>query len=97
MCCGELVRVLGRQPSKRVAAILGRLIARLWTLRQMSTARRRHDAGRQVAGHRGGAGEGPRHDLPAGPAGDRAHVLAESDATDEDDLADFLDSPSTPR
>ena len=35
--------------------------------------RRRHDAGRQVAGHRGGAGQGSRHDLPAGPAGDRPH------------------------
>jgi len=34
----ELVRVLGRQPAKRASSILGRLIARLWTLRQMSVA-----------------------------------------------------------
>ena len=34
----ELVRVLGRQPAKRASAILGRLVARLWTLRQMSVA-----------------------------------------------------------
>ena len=34
----ELVRVLGRQPAKRASAILGRMIARLWTLRQMSVA-----------------------------------------------------------
>ena len=40
---------------------------------------RRHDAGRQVAGDRGGAGQGPRHDLPAGPAGDRPR--ARRDAT----------------
>ena len=72
------------------AAILGRLIARLWTLRQMSVA---------VAGMMQG-GKSPaieaalvkdlgtiyQQDLP-----EIARVLAESDATTEDDLADFLD------
>ncbi len=86
----ELVRVLGRQPAKRASAILGRLIARLWTLRQMSTA---------VAGMMQG-GKSPaieaslvkdlgtiyQQDLP-----EIAAHLAESDATTEEDLADFLD------
>ena len=70
--------------------ILGRLIARLWALRQMSTA---------VAGMMQG-GKSPaieaslvkdlgtiyQQDLP-----EIARTLAESDATTEDDLADFLD------
>ena len=86
----ELVRVLGRQPAKRAGAILGRLIARLWTLRQMSVA---------VAGMMQG-GKSPaieaalvkdlgtiyQQDLP-----EIARVLAESDATTEEDMADFLD------
>ena len=86
----ELVRVLGRQPAKRASAILGRLVARLWTLRQMSVA---------VAGMMQG-GKSPaieaalvkdlgtiyQQDLP-----EIARTIAESDATTEDDLADFLD------
>src|SRR6267154_464326 len=86
----ELVRVLGRQPAKRASAILGRVIARQWTLRQMSVA---------VAGMMQG-GKSPaieaalvkdlgtiyQQDLP-----EIARVLAESDATTEDDMADFLD------
>src|SRR5580704_6810427 len=86
----ELVRVLGRQPAKRASAILGRLVARLWTLRQMSVA---------VAGMMQG-GMSPaieaalvkdlgtiyQQDLP-----EIARTIAESDATTEDDLADFLD------
>ena len=35
---------------------------------------RRLDGGRQVARHRGRAGQGSRHDLPAGPARDRARA-----------------------
>ena len=86
----ELVRVLGRQPSKRGGAIMGRLIARLWSLRQMSVS---------IAGIMQ-AGKSPaieaalvkdlgtiyQQDLP-----ETARVLAESDATTEEDLADFLD------
>ena len=86
----ELVRVLGRQPAKRASSILGRLIARLWTLRQMSVA---------VAGMMQG-GKSPaieaalvkdlgtiyQQDLP-----EVARAIAESDATTEEDLADFLD------
>ena len=70
--------------------ILGRLVARLWTLRQMSVA---------VAGMMQG-GKSPaieaalvkdlgtiyQQDLP-----EIARVIAESDATTEDDMADFLD------
>ncbi len=86
----ELVRVLGRQPAKRASAILGRLIARLWTLRQMSVA---------VAGMMQN-GKSPaieaalvkdlgtiyQQDLP-----EIARALAESEATTDDDMADFLD------
>ena len=87
---GELVRILGRQPAGRAASILGRLVARLWTLRQMSVA---------VAGMMQG-GKSPaieaslvkdlgtiyQQDLP-----EIARVVAESDATTEEDMADFLD------
>jgi alkylation response protein AidB-like acyl-CoA dehydrogenase len=87
---GELVRVLGRHPSKRVAAILGRLVARLWTLRQMAVAL----AGMLQDGKSPvieaalvkDLGTIYQQDLP-----EIARVLAESDATDEDLLADFLD------
>ena len=86
----ELVRVLGRQPSRHAGAILGRLVARLWTLRQMSVS---------VAGFLE-AGKSPtiegalvkdlgtiyQQELP-----EIARRLAESDATSEEDMADFLD------
>ena len=86
----ELVRVLGRQTSKRAASLLGRLIARLWSLRQMSLS----VAGILEAGQ-SPAIEGAlvkdlgtifQQDLP-----EVARVLAESDATSDEDLADFLD------
>ena len=66
----ELVRVLESQPSRRTASVTGRLIARLWSLRQMSLS---------VSGI-----------LEAGqsPAIEAARLLAESDATSEDDLHD---------
>ena len=87
---GELIRVLGRHPSKRVAAIVGRLVARLWTLRQMAVAL----AGMLQDGKSPvieaalvkDLGTIYQQDLP-----EIARVLAESDATDEDLLADFLD------
>ncbi|OPZ83861.1 MAG: hypothetical protein BWY76_02090 [bacterium ADurb.Bin429] len=87
---GELVRVLGRHPSKRVAAIVGRLVARLWTLRQMAVAL----AGMLQDGKSPvieaalvkDLGTIYQQDMP-----EIARVLAESDATDEDVLADFLD------
>ena len=88
--CLRSLRVLGRQPARHASSILGRLIARLWTLRQMSVA---------VAGMMQG-GKSPaieaalvkdlgtiyQQDLP-----EIARTIAESDATTEDDLADFLD------
>ena len=86
----ELVRVLGRQTSRRAASVLGRLVARLWTLKQMSLS----VAGILEAGQ-SPAIEGAlvkdlgtifQQDLP-----EVARVLAESDATTEEDLADFLD------
>ena len=87
----ELLRVLGRQPGPRAAEIVGRLAARLWTLRQMSLS---------VAGMLE-AGKAPateaalvkdlgtifQQELP-----EIARVLVESEATDEADLADFLDT-----
>ena len=90
----ELVRVLGRQPAKRASAILGRLVARLWTLRQMSVA---------VAGMMQG-GKSPAieaalvKDLGTIYQQDLPEIARTSpkDATTEDDLADFLDLPSTP-
>ena len=79
-----------RKAAKRASSILGRLVARLWTLRQMSVA---------VAGMMQG-GKSPaieaalvkdlgtiyQQDLP-----EIARAIAESDATTEEDLADFLD------
>ncbi|MBM3643792.1 MAG: acyl-CoA dehydrogenase [Alphaproteobacteria bacterium] len=86
----ELVRVVGRQPARRAASVIGRLVARLWTLRQMSLA---------VCGMME-AGQSPaieaalvkdlgtifQQDLP-----EVARLLAESDATTDEDMADFLD------
>ena len=86
----ELVRVLGRQTSRRAASVLGRLVARLWSLKQMSLS----VAGILEAGQ-SPAIEGAlvkdlgtifQQDLP-----EVARVLAESDATTEEDLAYFLD------
>lgn len=87
----ELLRVLGRQPGQRAAETIGRLSARLWTMRQMSLS---------VAGMLED-GKAPateaalvkdlgtifQQELP-----EVARVLVESDATDEDDIADFLDT-----
>jgi hypothetical protein len=86
----QLLTLLGRQPGPRAAETVGRLGARLWTLRQMSLS---------VAGMLEG-GKAPateaalvkdlgtifQQDLP-----EIARVLAESDATSEEDLGDFLD------
>jgi hypothetical protein len=56
----------------------------------MSVAGRRHDAGRQVARHRGALvkdlGTIYQQDLP-----EIARALVESEATTEEDMADFLD------
>ena len=67
----ELVRVLGRQPAKRAVVDPGSPDRPPVDAAPDVGRRRRHDAGRPVAGDRGGAGEGPRHDLPAGSARDR--------------------------
>lgn len=86
----ELLRVLGRQPGRRAAAVTGRLIARLWSLRQMSLS----IAGMMEAGQSPAIeaalvkdlGTLYQQELP-----EAARVLAESDVTSEADLADFLD------
>lgn len=86
----ELIRMLGRHPSPHAQGIVGRLVARLWTLRQMSVS---------VAGLLE-AGASPtvegalvkdlgtlyQQELP-----EVARLLAMSDATSDEDMADFLD------
>ena len=79
----ELVRVLGRQPAKRASSILGRLIARLWTLRQMSVAVAGMMQGGQSPASRAALvkdlGTIYQQDLP-----EIARAIAESDATTEE-------------
>jgi alkylation response protein AidB-like acyl-CoA dehydrogenase len=86
----ELVKLVGRHPGRHAQATMGKLVARLWSLRQMSLS---------VAGIFE-AGESPviegamtkdlgtdfEQNLP-----EVARVLAESDVADADDIADFLD------
>jgi alkylation response protein AidB-like acyl-CoA dehydrogenase len=86
----ELVKLVGRQPGRHAQATVGKLAARLWSLRQMSLS---------VAGMLQ-AGKSPviegamtkdlgthfEQDLP-----EVARMLAESDAADGDDIARFLD------
>jgi len=86
----ELVRLAERMDSETLRHAIGRLTAELWTLRQMSVA---------VAGMMQG-GKSPaieaslvkdlgtiyQQDLP-----EIARAIAESDATTEEDMADFLD------
>ena len=86
----ELARVLGRQPGKRASAVLGRLLARQWTLRQMTLAM----AGMLQEGKSPvveaalvkDLGTIYMQELP-----EVGRVLAESDAATEDDLAAYLD------
>ena len=86
----EILRVLGRQPSRRAAAVTGRLIARLWSLRQMSLSiAGMMEAGQSLAIEAAlvkDLGTLYQQELP-----EVARVLAESDVTSEADLADFLD------
>jgi alkylation response protein AidB-like acyl-CoA dehydrogenase len=86
----ELARVLGRQPGKRASAVLGRLLARQWTLRQMTLAM----AGMLQEGKSPvveaalvkDLGTIYMQELP-----EVGRVLAESDAATEEDLAAYLD------
>ena len=86
----ELVRVIGRQPGRRAASITGRLVARLWTLRQMSLSVAGMLQEGKVPAIEGALvkdlGTIFQQELP-----EIARIVAESDATGEDDLADFLD------
>lgn len=86
----ELVRVLGRQPGPRAASVLGRLAARLWTLRQMSlSVAGMLEAGKSPATEASlmkDLGTHFQQDLP-----EAARLIAESDTASEEDLADFLD------
>ena len=86
----ELVKLLGRRPGRHAQATMGKLAARLWSLRQMSLS---------VAGILE-AGKSPltegaitkdlgthfEQELP-----EVARALAESGAADTDDISDFLD------
>jgi len=86
----ELVRLIGRQASPRSAETIGRLVARLWNLRQMSLS---------VAGllQQGlmpvteasvvkDLGTAFQQDLP-----EIARLLAQSEATSADEMDEFLD------
>lgn len=86
----ELVRLVGRQPGRHAQEVVGKLAARLWSLRQMSLS-----VAGMLENGKSPVTEGAvtkdlgthfQQDLP-----EVARVLAESDAADADDIADFLD------
>ncbi|MFO1085070.1 MAG: acyl-CoA dehydrogenase family protein [Reyranellaceae bacterium] len=85
-----LVRVIGRQPGRRAAAATGRLVARLWTLRQMSLSVAGMMQDGKVPAIEAALvkdlGTFFQQELP-----EAARLVAEPDAASEDDLADFLD------
>ncbi|MFO1161269.1 MAG: acyl-CoA dehydrogenase family protein [Reyranellaceae bacterium] len=86
----ELARVIGRQPGRRAAAATGRLVARLWTLRQMSLSVAGMMQDGKVPAIEAALvkdlGTVFQQELP-----EAARLVAESDSVSEDDLADFLD------
>ena len=86
----ELVKLVGRQPGQHAQQVVGKLAARLWGLRQMSLS-----VAGMLENGKSPVAEGAmtkdlgthfQQDLP-----EIARVLAESDAADADDVADFLD------
>jgi len=86
----ELVRLIGRQASPRATETIGRLVARLWNLRQMSLS----VAGMLQQGQMPvteasvvkDLGTAFQQDLP-----EVARLLAQSEATSPDQLDDFID------
>jgi alkylation response protein AidB-like acyl-CoA dehydrogenase len=86
----ELVRLIGRQSSPRSAETIGRLVSRLWNLRQMSLS----VAGKLQQGQMPvteasvvkDLGTAFQQDLP-----EVARLLAQSEATSPDDLDDFIE------
>jgi len=86
----ELVRLIGRQASPRSAETIGRLVSRLWNLRQMSLS----VAGKLQQGQMPvteasvvkDLGTAFQQDLP-----EVARLLAQSEATSTDDLEDFIE------
>jgi alkylation response protein AidB-like acyl-CoA dehydrogenase len=86
----ELVRLIGRQASPRSAETIGRLVSRLWNLRQMSLS----VAGKLQQGQMPvteasvvkDLGTAFQQDLP-----EVARLLAQSEATSPDDLEDFVE------
>lgn len=86
----ELVRLIGRQASPRATETIGRLVARLWNLRQMSLS----VAGMLQQGQMPvteasvvkDLGTAFQQDLP-----EIARLLAQSEATSPDQLDDFID------
>ncbi len=86
----ELVRLIGRQASPRSAEIIGRLVARLWNLRQMSLS----VAGMLQQGQMPvteasvvkDLGTAFQQELP-----EVARLLAQSEAVSSDELEDFID------
>ena len=86
----ELVRLLGRQSSPRSAETIGRLVSRLWNLRQMSLSVAGMLQGGQMPVTEASVvkdlGTAFQQDLP-----EIARTLAQSEATSPDQLEDFLD------
>jgi alkylation response protein AidB-like acyl-CoA dehydrogenase len=86
----ELVRLIGRQASPRSAETIGRLVSRLWNLRQMSLS----VAGKLQQGQMPvteasvvkDLGTAFQQDLP-----EVGRLLAQSEATSPDDLDDFIE------
>lgn len=86
----ELVRLIGRQASPRSAETIGRLVARLWNLRQMSlSVSGMLQQGKMPVTEASvvkDLGTAFQQDLP-----EVARQLAQSEATSPDDLDDFVD------
>ncbi|QQS12504.1 MAG: acyl-CoA dehydrogenase family protein [Rhodospirillales bacterium] len=86
----ELIRLVGRQPGAQAQAVVGKLAARLWSLRQMSLSvsgmLQQGKSPVAEASVTKDLGTHFQQDLP-----EIARLLAETDAADEDDLAEFLD------
>lgn len=86
----ELVELIGRRPGRHAQQTVGKLAARLWSLRQMSLS---------VAGILGAGGSPNTESAMTKDLGTHfeqelpevARALAESDAADADKIADFLD------
>ena len=86
----ELIRIVGRQPGQQAQMTIGKLAARVWSLRQMSLS----VAGMLQAGKSPAVESSVTKDLGTHFQQDLpeiARVLGESEAADENDIQEFLD------